>query len=572
MKRWLKQGGLIVAIATGLVALDGWQSRSAHSAEYLQIGLGLFSVSVSISDLQTFAETGEAPDELETYLGYLPPAGREQFQEALNRQFQVSPVAISQATYSNIGADFLTRLGDIIQTPSGLNGQKAIRAALILSAADPEGLSILGILQAFPAVGIHIDGGRLLTLQQEVSSYFSYRDAALEAIAAQSAAEVAATAGSIDWETVPDLRDRGGTRFTKTVLQLSNQFSDIPEGQARNFAVDLYLPEQRSTATQLVVISHGLGSNRQEFTRMAEHLASYGFAVAVPAHPGSDTNYRQEFLANLSYEGIDPQEFVYRPWDIKTLLNTLADDPTYAQQLDLESVGVIGHSFGGYTALALAGAPLNQEFIQATCDPVQYVLNLSTLLQCRAALLPLADYDLVDERVSAVIAYSPVTSVLLGPENLAQIQKPVMIVTGSGDFVAPAVPEQIHPFVWLETPNKHLAAFIPASHVSINGDVDFGDQVDISPRAASLLTGPDPELSSHYAHALNAAFMGFYLSDRPNYQPFLGAAYAEQYLSEEPVQLKVISELTADQLTEAYGSAPPIAIYPTPRSIRDEND
>ncbi|MGD1859015.1 MAG: alpha/beta hydrolase [Leptolyngbyaceae cyanobacterium] len=571
MKRWLKRGSLIVAIAAGLITLGGWRSRPVHSADYLQIRLGFFSVSVAINDLQTFAETGAAPDELETYLRYLPPGGREQFREALNRQFQVSPVAVSQVTYSNIGTDFLTRLGNIIQTPSGLNGQKAIRAALIVSAADPEGFSALSFLQNFPTVGIHIDGRRLLTLQQEVSSYFSYRDAALTAIATQSAAEVAA-ADAISWETVPDLRNYGEVRFTKTVLQLSNQFPDIPAGQSREFAVDLYLPEGRLTPIQLVIISHGLGSNSQEFAQMAEHLASYGFAVAVPEHPGSNTNYQQELLANLAYTGLDPYEFIYRPWDIKTILNTLAADSTYAQHLDLENVGVIGHSFGGYTALALAGAPLNQNFIQATCEPMQYVLNLSTLLQCRAALLPPADYGLADDRVSAVMAYSPVTSVLLGPENLAQIQKPVMIVTGSSDFVAPAVPEQIHPFVWLETPHKHLAAFIPASHVSINGEVDFGDQVDISPRVASLLTGPDPQLSSNYAQALNTAFMGFYLSDRPDYQAFLGAVYAEQYLSEEPVQLRVISALTAAQLIEAYGDEPPISIYPDSDGIRSENE
>lgn len=367
---------------------------------------------------------------------------------------------------------------------------------------------------------------------------------------------------------MPDLRDRGNTRFSKTELQLQNQFPGIPADQPRQFQVDLYLPQQTSPDTQLVIISHGLGSNPSEFAQMAEHLASYGFAVAVPEHPGSDTDYQQEFLANLAYEGINPFEFVYRPWDIKTLIDFLADDPGYQRQLNLENIGVIGHSLGGYTALVLAGAPLNQNGIAATCNPVEYVLNLSTLLQCRAGQLPLADYDLADDRVGPVIAYSPVTSVLLGPESMAQIESPVMIVTGSGDFIAPAVPEQIHPFLWLETPNKHLAAVVPASHVSFNGEISFGDQVDVSPQVKSLLTGPNPTLSSRYAHALNAAFMKFYLSDRPRFEPFLGAAYAAEYLSEDPIELRVISELTAEQLNAAYNGTPPIPIYPEPTTDR----
>lgn len=564
-----KRGVVLAAMTIGLTTYAAGRSRPVFSAEYLQVDYGLLSFAVPIDDLATFAETGEVPEALDGYLQYLPSDARQQFREVLIREYPVGPVAVSQVTYSSIGEDFLTRLGDIVETSGGENGAQALRAALILAAANPDGFSILNFLKAFPTTGIHVNGGRLLTLQQEVSSYFSYRDAALEAIAAQSGQEAAAMSEAFDQAAVPDLSDRGDIAFTKTVLRLQNEFPGIPADQPRIFNVGLYLPTQASSSTQLVIISHGLGSNPAEFTAMAEHLASYGLAVAVPEHPGSNTDYQQEFLANLSYEGINPEEFVYRPWDVKTVISSLAADPEYQQRLDLDNVGVIGHSFGGYTALALAGAPLNQALINATCDPVQYVLNLSTLLQCRAALLPLADYDLADDRVSAVMAYSPVTSVLFGPENLAQIDKPVMLVTASGDFIAPAVPEQIHPFIWLETPNKHLAAFIPASHVSINGEIDFGDQVDVSPRVASLLTGPRPQLTSQYAHALNVAFMGFYLSDRPNYQQYLGAAYAEEYLSEEPIQLEVISQLSAAQLTAAYGDQPPIAIYPDPSTIRD---
>ena len=103
---------------------------------------------------------------------------------------------------------------------------------------------------------------------------------------------------------------------------------------------------------------------------------------------------------------------------------------------------------------------------------------------------------------------------------MAEITEPVMMVAGSSDFIAPAIPEQIHPFIWLETPQKYLATFVPASHVSINGEIDFPDQVDVAPQVSSLLTGPAPELSTDYAHALNVAFMGFYLSDRSEYEKF----------------------------------------------------
>lgn len=561
----LVRGALSAAIACGLVAVDMGRSRSVLSAEYLQIGIGLFSVSVPIDALETFAETGQVPEELDSYFDYLPDRAQSQFREVLQRQFEVSPVAVSQVTYSSIGEDFLNRLGKIVQTPSGLNGKKAIRAALILAAAEPEGFSVLKILESFPTTGIHIDVGELLDLQSEIASYFSYRDATLEAVRQQAEREIAAMDSSVNWDEVPDLTKRGRFNFGQTTLELQNEFSGISAESPRIFEVDLYIPQNVSARRlPFVVISHGLGSSREEFASMAAHLASYGFAVAVPEHPGSNIQYQQEFLANLSYEGIDPLEFIYRPWDIKTLLNTLAADPSYAQMLDLDDVGVIGHSFGGYTALALAGGPLNLDRIRASCDPVQYVLNFSTLLQCRAARLPIADYDLSDERIGAVMAYSPVTSLLLGPESMAAIDIPVMIVAASSDFVAPAIPEQIHPFIWLETREKFLATFVPASHVSINGEVDFPDQVDLSPQVASLLTGPAPELSTDYAHALNVAFMSVYITEQLTYETFLGAGYASEFLSEPPIALQVISRLTADQLREAFGGEPPIPIYPEP--------
>ncbi|MDB9525931.1 alpha/beta fold hydrolase [Oscillatoria sp. CS-180] len=562
MKRWFVRGIMMTAIAAGVVAHDVGRPRPAVGAEYIQVQFGLFSLSVPVEALETYAETGVAPDELDTYVNYLTPNAREQFRQTLNRQFQVDRVAIAQMGYSSIGVDFLTRLGEVVKTPSGQNGWLSTRAALILSASDPEGMSILGILKEFPTQGIHIDVARLLDLEREVTSYFSYRDATLAAIKEQSALEIADMAESVNEATIPDLRIGGQFNFTKTTLVLQNQLSDAIGAAPRAFEVDLYVPQTAPSARlSLVVISHGLGASRTDFAAMAEHLASYGFAVAVPDHPGSNTSYQLEFLANLSYEGLNPLEFVYRPWDIKTILNSLAADPTYAQRFNLEDVGIIGHSFGGYTALALAGAPLNRKRVEADCDPVQYVLNLSTLLQCRATLLPDETYDLADDRIGAVMAYSPVTSVLLGPESLSEVKTPVMIIASATDFVAPAIPEQIHPFFWLGTTEKYLTTFQPASHIAINGEIDFAAQVDVAPQVSTLLTGPYPNVTSDYAHALNVGFMETYVRDRPGYRRFLGAAYAE-FLSEPAVDVQIVQKLTPEQLVSAFGGNPPIPIYP----------
>lgn len=97
-------------------------------------------------------------------------------------------------------------------------------------------------------------------------------------------------------------------------------------------------------------------------------MASYGFAVAVPKHPGSNSEQLRSLLVGRSDAITSPSEFINRPLDIKYLLDELerldASNPNL--QLNLQQVGVIGQSFGGYTALVLAGASLN--FKQKSVD------------------------------------------------------------------------------------------------------------------------------------------------------------------------------------------------------------
>jgi predicted dienelactone hydrolase len=91
--------------------------------------------------------------------------------------------------------------------------------------------------------------------------------------------------------------------------------------RGRTFPVDLYLPTGGSAP--VIVISHGLGSDRLTFKYLATHLASYGFAVAVPEHPGSNAQQVQALINGLANEVTAPAELTDRPLDIKFLLDEL---------------------------------------------------------------------------------------------------------------------------------------------------------------------------------------------------------------------------------------------------------
>ena len=102
----------------------------------------------------------------------------------------------------------------------------------------------------------------------------------------------------------------------------------------------------------LIVFSHGQGGIRWQSTYYTVVLASHGYIVVSPDHPG-DT------LAEAVRGTLEsPAYGVFsRPADVSFLLDTMTalpkSDPL-AGLADLARVGVTGHSFGALTALRVA--------------------------------------------------------------------------------------------------------------------------------------------------------------------------------------------------------------------------
>ncbi|WP_159788429.1 alpha/beta hydrolase [Sodalinema gerasimenkoae] len=526
--------GLLLSSLILSVGLPGW------GAQTITASYSLFERSVSVDALETYARTGEIERDLAPYIRFAPPQVRENIREALLARADVDVVAVSQFLYTPQGEALLQRLGQAIRLGSGGSGYLGLRSALILAAADKtEGLTLLNVLRHFPTDTVRLDFNQTLRMAQELQTLIRDNNQAVSMVESQSLLEAQGNSGGMS--SLRNLTGLGDYSWEVSSLDLRDRDRALPWGYP--LAVDLYLPRGVLSAP-IVVISHGLGSNRESFRYLAEHLVSHGFAVLVPEHSGSSARHMDALLRGRAQEIARPQEFLDRPLDVTFALNSLEKqaitDRQLSDRLDFKRVGVIGQSFGGYTALTLAGASLNFPELQSRCGLSQQrqSWNVSLFLQCRA--LDLFEIDSRDEinfrdgRVQGIIALNPIGSALFGPEGYGSIEIPVMLLAGGADTVSPAIAEQIPPFAWLTSPHKYFVLLREATHFSVIGN---SEQDNV---ALPLdIIGPNPRVAQSYVKALSLAFLQTHIAGNEEFAPYLNAAYAQE-MSQEPIGLFLV--------------------------------
>ncbi len=173
----------------------------------------------------------------------------------------------------------------------------------------------------------------------------------------------------------------------------------------------------------LVIFSHGSGGLRYQSFFLTEVLASHGFVVAAPDHSGNTV------LDSLGGGG-DPLSAVNRPRDVSFLIDTMLarnedpDDP-FHRRIDASAIGVTGHSFGGYTTLAMASG-----FGDQVGPPAGVEVDLP---------------GAPDPRVRALVPLAPASG-LLSDAELAKIRVPTLILGGTLDTTTPIDPDSVRPY------------------------------------------------------------------------------------------------------------------------------
>ncbi|MBD2106825.1 alpha/beta hydrolase [Nodosilinea sp. FACHB-13] len=539
--RWLRPRTLALGgLSLGLTVLSG---LPVQAAEAIFFSYGPVERAVSTSSLETLIESGELTDDLAFYVDLvgLSEAEVAQLRENLDRPLEVDGVLLSRFLYTSVGEELLDQVGVILKTRAGGNGKLSLRAALIQAATSPEGLSAINVVRSLPTdmqISIN-DAQAVASAVERIVNATTDSIVQLEQITVSQAAQQP----PIDYANLADLTVPGPARVQIQRFELTDTQRDgqgpAPGGH-RQLYIDVVRPRQWRGQAPVMVFSHGLTSRPEARHQWASHLASHGIVVVLPQHPGSDAQQVADFQAGLSSDVFEVQEFIDRPLDITFVLNELERlNPTeFEGRLKLDQVGVGGHSLGGYTALAVAGAEINFDHLQEVCDRSFIYLNTSLLLQCQALELPRETYRFRDPRVNSVLLVNPVNSSIFGPEGLAAVTVPVMVIAGSHDPATPAVFEQFRTFPWYTTENRSLALIEGQAHIDFSA-LDAGLSHLLS--ALPGLTLAEPEVIDRYMNALGLAFVGRYVARRPEYGLYLRSGY-DSYLSQgEPFRLFMVN-------------------------------
>jgi predicted dienelactone hydrolase len=200
-------------------------------------------------------------------------------------------------------------------------------------------------------------------------------------------------------------------------------------------------PQAARGSFPLVVFSHGNGGVRFQSSFLMETLASHGFVVATPDHAG---NTALDAIAGTS----DPITVAAtnRPRDVSFVIDQMLvreRDPanTLHRRIDERDIGVVGHSFGGFTALATAGG-----FVDYQRDP----------------------------RVDAIVPIAPATFGFTD-QQLASIDVPTLLMGGTSDTVVPIEPGIVRAWDLISGRPEYRVDMLAAGHNSFTNICDIRD-------------------------------------------------------------------------------------------------
>lgn len=173
----------------------------------------------------------------------------------------------------------------------------------------------------------------------------------------------------------------------------------------------------------LIVLSHGSGGNNASQAWLAAALVQQGAVVVATNHPGSTTGN--------SIPARSAQLWL-QTGDISALIDAMTHDPRWRQSINRQAIGVIGHSKGGYSAIAALGGRIRLSDFTLGCRqyPLSPDCQFYTQAKVDLAQLPAGqfDADYTDPRIRFAVALDPGMAPYLLPTSLHRLGAPLLII------------------------------------------------------------------------------------------------------------------------------------------------
>ena len=145
----------------------------ANAAEEIKITYSIFSRTIKVNSLKTFAEEGRSTRKLKKILQATGSPDKE-IRKVLNKDFEIPITIASKLVYSEIGNVFLTRLSSIIHPPRANDertGMLALRASVIQGINIGNGkINLINFFEGYPTKTVILDVSALSKVMNKVES------------------------------------------------------------------------------------------------------------------------------------------------------------------------------------------------------------------------------------------------------------------------------------------------------------------------------------------------------------------------------------------------------------------
>ena len=144
-----------------------------NAAEEIKIIYSIFSRTIKVNSLKTFAKDGNSEKKLKRILKATGSPDKE-IRSILNKNFEIPITIASKLIYSEIGNIFLTRLSSIIHPPRAddeRTGMLALRSSVIKGLYIGNGkINLIKFFEGYPTKTVILDVNALSKVMNKVES------------------------------------------------------------------------------------------------------------------------------------------------------------------------------------------------------------------------------------------------------------------------------------------------------------------------------------------------------------------------------------------------------------------